>query len=115
MICGVEVFRRVPVLGLVATADVATCEAEAQVYPGVTHFEALLAAVATGRHITDRPKMGADRFHAVGPPSCTATADDAMFRDGASLARVVPVAAVRPSWPPIHNVCRHPPVASGRA
>src|SRR5260221_11101297 len=57
----VEVFGRVRVLRAVAAADVPAGQAQAQMYPGVAHFQAFLAASATRRYIMNRPEMGTGR------------------------------------------------------
>jgi hypothetical protein len=45
MLRGVEVFRGVPVLGVIAAPDVSTGATQAQVHPGVAHGETFLAAI----------------------------------------------------------------------
>src|SRR5258708_6956101 len=61
----VEVFGRVRVLRAVAAADVPAGQAQAQMHPGVAHFQAFLAASATRRYITNRPEMGTGRCHLI--------------------------------------------------
>jgi hypothetical protein len=50
---GVEVPGGVPVLGTVATADVAADEALPEVHPRVAHLQALLAPVCAGFDVLD--------------------------------------------------------------
>ncbi len=50
---GVKVLRRVLVLGGVATADVAACQAEPELHPPVPSRQALFAALGVGRNRPD--------------------------------------------------------------
>jgi hypothetical protein len=56
------------VLGAVAAADVSTLEAKAKVDPSVAHFEALLAAGATGLNLANCVEMSAFDAHLASPP-----------------------------------------------
>ena len=52
MVRRVEVLRRVPVLRIVAAADVAAGAAQAKMHPGVADCEAFLAAAGVGVAVT---------------------------------------------------------------
>ena len=55
----VEMLGRVFVLRRIAAADMTALEAQAQVHPGVSRFEAHFAAIATGGDFLDRIQMRA--------------------------------------------------------
>ena len=57
MFGGDGVFARVPILGIVAAADVSAGPAEAKMNPSVAHGEALLAAGAAGSDGPDGAEM----------------------------------------------------------
>src|SRR5689334_6513512 len=61
----VEVFGGVPILRVVAAADMAADQALTQVDPGVAHLQALLATVATRRHVANLIQVSAMRNHAI--------------------------------------------------
>src|SRR5690349_15585680 len=56
-------FGRVLVLGAIAAADMSTAHTQAQVYPAITYFEALLATVTAWRHDVDLIEMLAGSHH----------------------------------------------------
>jgi hypothetical protein len=53
MFCAVKVFCGVLVLGGIAAAYVAANQAEAEMHPGLAHFQAFLASVSAGSHFAD--------------------------------------------------------------
>jgi hypothetical protein len=57
MVGCMEVFGGVLVLGRVAAADLPTFEAEAQMHPGIAHFQTLLTPISAGRDVSYRVKM----------------------------------------------------------
>lgn len=59
----VKMARGMPVLRVVATADVATRQTHAQVYPRVPHLQALFATVGIGVAGHDLVEMGAIMIH----------------------------------------------------
>jgi hypothetical protein len=64
----VEVLGGVLVLGIVATADVATDHTKSQMDPGITNRQAFLAPLRrTGRHFLDQIEMGAGLAHSLTP------------------------------------------------
>jgi hypothetical protein len=67
----VKVLGRVPVLGVIATADMSTGPAQPQVYPGVAALQALLAALSVGNVSLYQLQMSASSSHAAPPvPVC---------------------------------------------
>src|SRR5690348_2731128 len=61
----VEVFGGMPVLRVIAAADVAADQTFAQMDPAVAHLQALLAAVATRGHVANFVQVRAIRCHAI--------------------------------------------------
>src|SRR6201997_5833081 len=59
----VKMLGRVLILGRIAAADMATLETQPQVDPGIVHFQALLAAVATWLHLLDVLLMSTSLSH----------------------------------------------------
>jgi hypothetical protein len=57
-----KVFGGVSVLGGIAAADVPTTQAQAQVDPGIAHFEAVFASAGVGFDVTNLIGVGA-AFH----------------------------------------------------
>jgi hypothetical protein len=57
MLRGMKMFRGVLVFGGIATADVAAGQAKPQVYPGIVHFETLLATVRLRLHVMNLVEM----------------------------------------------------------
>jgi hypothetical protein len=57
MIGLMEVFRGVLVFGAIATANVSADQTEAQVHPGITHLQALFAAVTAGMYFVNLFQM----------------------------------------------------------
>jgi hypothetical protein len=53
MVGGVEMPGGVLILRIVAAADVSTDETDTQMHPGVTHFQALLAAIGAWCDLSD--------------------------------------------------------------
>ena len=53
----VEMLGGMLILRIVAAADMTTDEADTQVHPGVTHFQALLAAIGARRDLAYLVKM----------------------------------------------------------
>jgi hypothetical protein len=54
-----EVLGGMPVLRIIAAADMAANQAHTQVHPGITGFQAIFTALCTGRNILDLVQMGA--------------------------------------------------------
>ena len=67
MFGGMEMFRGVLVLGGVAAAHMAAAQTQAQVNPGVTHLQALLAALGLWLHALDLIEVSAVFSHNVLP------------------------------------------------
>jgi hypothetical protein len=65
MTCIIEVFRRVPVWGIVTTADVPASHAEAQVHPRVAYFQTILTPIRAGGDFSDLIQMCAAGFHLI--------------------------------------------------
>ena len=63
MVGGVEMFGGVLILGGVTATDMSTNEALAQMYPGVTGFQAFLASVCTGRNLLYLIEMATSLCH----------------------------------------------------
>jgi hypothetical protein len=61
----VEVLCRVLVFRSVAASDVPADEAQAQVHPGITCFQTILAALRAGDDVSDLIEVGARRFSRV--------------------------------------------------
>jgi hypothetical protein len=57
-----------PVLGRIATADMAADKTFPQMDPGISRFEALLAALATGFHLLDFSQVRTTRLWHLRPP-----------------------------------------------
>jgi hypothetical protein len=53
MLCSVEMFGGMLILGGIAAAHVAADQAQAEMDPSVAHFQAFLASGAAGRHFAD--------------------------------------------------------------
>jgi hypothetical protein len=79
---GVEMFRRVFILRVVAAADMPAGPAQPQVDPGIAHGEAFLATFAARRIRIDEAKMAA--FHVFEP--------DSTFSNGACRSNETPEA-----------------------
>ena len=67
---GMEVLRRVPVLRIVAAADVSARSAQPKMQPGVAHRETLLATGRVGRIGDYELEMAAMRRHGVAFELC---------------------------------------------
>jgi hypothetical protein len=63
-----EMFRRVFILGRITTTDVGTLQAEAEVYPGVSCLDAILANVFVGACELELVEMLACLRHGFSPP-----------------------------------------------
>src|SRR5919202_401905 len=64
---GVKMPGRMLVLGRIAAADMAADQAFTQMYPGVTHPQALLTAVRARSDLPNLIEVGAGRGHAYSP------------------------------------------------
>jgi hypothetical protein len=53
MLCAVKMFGGVLILGGIAAAHMAANQAQAEMDPGVAHFQAFLASGTAGRHFAD--------------------------------------------------------------
>ena len=79
-----KVLGRMLVLGLVATADMAAGSAEAKVYPGISHGEALLAPGGVGGVSHYKSEVAAMGRHDITPDwrlTTAASRDQAAERD----------------------------------
>jgi hypothetical protein len=65
MLRGLEMFRRVFVLGTVAAADVSAGQAKAQMDPGISDSQAVLASWRARRHRSNLIQMWALLCHLV--------------------------------------------------
>ena len=57
MVGGVKVLRGLPVLRLVAAANMPALETETQVYPRIACFQTILATIRAGRDVVYMVKM----------------------------------------------------------
>jgi hypothetical protein len=57
MLGGVEMFGGMLILRIVAAADMTTDETDTQMHPGITYFQAILAAIGAGGDLTYLVKM----------------------------------------------------------
>src|SRR5690349_19478293 len=51
MVCGVEMFGGMLVLGGIAAAHMPALEAQAQVYPSISNFQTILTTIRAGRDV----------------------------------------------------------------